>query len=210
MQTIMDQTDDLARLANDTLLISRMETGDIQYEWQDVELAPLILESVPMGLSRHSVVTDVPEGLPALVADADRMKQVLTNLLSNAVKYSPEGGAVTVQVRERGTTHVVIEVADQGLGIPPDQVGRLFQKFERVRTDDHMRISGTGLGLYICRKIVEGHGGQIWVESESGRGSTFSILLPVDARAATQDARKGNGTAKSDGAARSDGAAKPA
>src|SRR5207249_6832687 len=110
MQTIMDQTDDLARLANDTLLISRMETGDIQYEWQDVELAPLILESVPMGLSRHSVVTDVPEGLPALVADADRLKQVVTNLLSNAVKYSPEGGAVTVQVRERGTTHIVIEV----------------------------------------------------------------------------------------------------
>jgi len=209
MQTIMDQTDDLARLANDTLLISRMETGDIQYEWQDVELAPLILESVPMGLSRHSVVTDVPEGLPALVADADRLKQVLTNLLSNAVKYSPEGGAVTVQVRERGTKHVVIEVADQGLGIPADQVGRLFQKFERVRSDDHLRISGTGLGLYICRKIVEGHGGQIWVESQAGRGSTFSILLPVDARAANQDAKKGNGTTKSNGAARSDGAARP-
>ena len=196
MQTIMDQTDDLARLANDTLLISRMETGDIQYEWQDVELAPLILESVPMGLSRHSVVTDVPEGLPALVADADRLKQVLTNLLSNAVKYSPEGGAVTVQVRERGAKHVVIEVADQGLGIPADQVGRLFQKFERVRSDDHLRISGTGLGLYICRKIVEGHGGQIWVESQAGRGSTFSILLPVDARAAAQDAKKSNGAAK--------------
>ncbi|PYQ04863.1 MAG: hypothetical protein DMF82_09755 [Acidobacteria bacterium] len=210
MQTIMDQTDDLARLANDTLLISRMETGKIQYEWQDMELAPLILEAVPLGLSRHSVVTDVPAALPAIVADADRMKQVLTNLLNNAVKYSPEGGAITVRVRERGDQHIVIEVADQGLGIPPDQVGRLFQKFERVRSDEHLRISGTGLGLYICRKIVEGHGGQIWVESETGRGSTFSVLLPVDARAATQDARKAGGTTKSNGAAKSDGAAKPA
>ena len=196
MQTIMDQTDDLARLANDTLLISRMETGEIQYEWRDVELAPLILESVPLGLSRHSVVTDVPEGLTAIVADADRIKQIVTNLLSNAVKYSPEGGAITVRVRERGDQHVLIEVADQGLGIPPDQVGRLFQKFERVRSDEHLRVSGTGLGLYICKKIAEGHCGQIWVESEIGRGSTFSVLLPVDARAATQGAKKSNGAAK--------------
>ena len=196
MQTIMDQTDDLARLANDTLLISRMETGEIQYEWRDVELAPLILEAVPLGLSQHSLVTDVPAGLPAIVADADRIKQIVTNLLSNAVKYSPEGGAITVRVRERGDQHVLIEVADQGLGIPPDQVGRLFQKFERVRTDEHLRVSGTGLGLYICKKIAEGHGGQIWVESEPGRGSTFSILLPVDARAAAPDAKKSNGAAK--------------
>ena len=196
MQTIIDQTDDLARLANDTLLISRMETGEIQYEWQDVELAPLILESVPLGLSRHSVVTDVPADMPGIVADADRIKQIVTNLLSNAVKYSPEGGAITVRVRERGGQHVLIEIADQGLGIPTDQVGRLFQKFERVRSEDHLRISGTGLGLYICRKIAEGHGGQIWVESETGRGSTFSILLPVDARTATQDAKKSNGAAK--------------
>ena len=196
MQTIMDQTDDLARLANDTLLISRMETGEIQYEWRDVELAPLILEAVPLGLSRHSVVTDVPEGLTAIVADADRIKQIVTNLLSNAVKYSPEGGAITVRVRERGDQHVLIEVADQGLGIPPDQVGRLFQKFERVRSDEHLRVSGTGLGLYICKKIAEGHCGQIWVESEIGRGSTFSVLLPVDARAATQGAKKSNGAAK--------------
>jgi signal transduction histidine kinase len=196
MQTIMDQTDDLARLANDTLLISRMETGEIEYEWRDVELAPLILEAVPLGLSRHSVVTDVPAGLTPIVADADRIKQIVTNLLSNAVKYSPEGGAITVRARERGDQHVLIEVADQGLGIPPDQVGRLFQKFERVRSDEHLRVSGTGLGLYICKKIAEGHGGQIWVESEIGRGSTFSVLLPVDARAATQGAKKSNGAAK--------------
>ena len=73
-----------------------------------------------------------------------------------------------------------MEVVDHGLGIPHDQVGRLFQKFERVRTDQHARIGGTGLGLYICRLIVEGHHGRIWVESEPGLGSTFSVLLPID------------------------------
>ena len=104
----------------------------------------------------------------------------------------------------------MIEVADQGLGIPPDQVGRLFQKFERVRSDEHLRISGTGLGLYICRKIVEGHGGQIWVESETGRGSTFSILLPVNARQATQDAQEAPDAHKSNGADKKNGAARSA
>jgi signal transduction histidine kinase len=76
----------------------------------------------------------------------------------------------------------VIEVIDHGLGIPQEQVAKLFQKFARVRSDEHMKVSGTGLGLYICRLIVEGHGGQIWVESEFGRGSTFGLALPVDAR----------------------------
>jgi signal transduction histidine kinase len=83
----------------------------------------------------------------------------------------------------------VLEVIDHGLGIPQDQIGKLFEKFQRVRTPQHMKISGTGLGLYICRLIVEGHGGQIWVESEMGKGSTFGIVLPLDATSANQDRR---------------------
>ena len=78
--------------------------------------------------------------------------------------------------------HTQISVVDHGLGIPEDQMGRLFQKFERVRTDQHALIGGTGLGLYICRLITEGHGGRIWAESEPGAGSTFSVLLPLDPR----------------------------
>jgi signal transduction histidine kinase len=106
--------------------------------------------------------------------------------VSNAVKYSPAGGSIIVRCRERGTQHVVIEVIDHGLGIPTEQIGKLFQKFARVRTEDHIKVSGTGLGLYICRLIVEGHGGQIWVESELGRGSTFGMVLPLDARQASK------------------------
>jgi hypothetical protein len=127
---------------------------------------------------------DVPNSLPKIWADPDRLRQVVTNLVTNAVKYSPEGGSITVRCRERGPQHVVIAVIDHGLGIPPEQVPKLFQKFARIRSDEHLKISGTGLGLYICRLIVEGHGGQIWVESTPGKGSTFAMALPHDARTA--------------------------
>ena len=184
MRTVISETDSLARLANDTLLITRIETGEFEYRFREVDLGPFILEAVPLGLSEHSVLLDIPAGFPKLVADSDRLRQVITNLLSNAIKYSPAGGSISIRCRERGTQHAVIEVIDHGLGIPADQVDRLFQKFQRVRTDEHLRISGTGLGLYICRLIVEGHGGQVWVESEVGKGSTFGLVLPLDAQAA--------------------------
>jgi signal transduction histidine kinase len=183
MATIVAETEDLARLANDTLLITQMETGQFDYVWQEMDLGAFLRDTVARRLMEHSVVVDAPEPLPRIVADPDRLRQVLTNLTVNAAKYSPRPGSISVRARERDPEHVVIEVEDQGLGIPDDQMGRLFRKFERVRTEEHMRVSGTGLGLYICRLIVEGHGGRIWVDSEPGKGSTFFVLLPVDARA---------------------------
>ncbi len=184
MRTVISETDHLALLANDTLLITQIETGQMSFNFQEVDVGPFLLEAVPLGLSDHSVLMDVPPAFPRIWADPDRLRQVLSNLVSNAVKYSPTGGSIVVRVRQRGTQHLVIEVVDHGLGIPPDQVGKLFQKFARVRSEDHLKVSGTGLGLYICRLIVEGHGGQIWVESEFGRGSTFGMALPIDARLA--------------------------
>jgi signal transduction histidine kinase len=180
MRTIMSATDDLASLANDTLLISHMETGQLAYDWTPVDLRRELKDAVPPGLTAHSVVVDVPEGFPVIKADALRLRQVLNNLVSNAIKYSPAGGTVTLRARERGRGQVLVEVIDEGLGIPEDQMGRLFQKFERVRGQEHMKIPGTGLGLYICKRIVEGHRGRIWVESEPDRGSTFAFALPVD------------------------------
>ena len=184
MRTVISETEHLALLANDTLLITQIETGQFSFHFQEVDLGPFVLETVPLGLSDHSVLMDVPPGVPKIWADPNRLHQVLNNLVSNATKYSPAGGSVTVRCRQRGPDHVVIEVVDQGLGIPQEQIGKLFQKFARVRTDEHIKISGTGLGLYICRLIVEGHGGQIWVESEVGKGSTFGMVLPLDARSA--------------------------
>jgi signal transduction histidine kinase len=182
MRTVITETEQLALLANDTLLITQIETGQFEFRWSEIDLGPFILDTMPLGLSDHSVLLDIPPQFPRIVADADRLRQVLTNLTMNAVKYSPGGGSIIVRCRERGSQHVVIEVVDHGLGIPQDQIGLLFQKFQRVRTDEHMKISGTGLGLYICRLIVEGHGGQLWVESELGKGSTFGLVLPIDSR----------------------------
>ena len=183
MRTVISETDALASLANDTLLITRIETGEFEYAWNEIDLGPFILDAAPLGTD-HSILMDIPPHFPKIVADPDRLRQVITNLTTNAIKYSPSGGSITVRCRERGTQHVVIEVVDHGLGIPQEQIGQLFQKFSRVRSDEHLKISGTGLGLYICRLIVEGLGGQIWVESELGKGSTFGIVLPIDARAA--------------------------
>lgn len=188
MRTVVDETEHLAALANDTLLITRIETGQIEYHFSDVELGPFLLDCVPLGLSNHSVLLDVPSSFPRIVADPDRLRQVIGNLISNAVKYSPAGGSVVLRGRLRGGEHVVIEVIDQGLGIPEDQVDKLFNKFVRVRSDKHMAVTGTGLGLYIARMIVEGHGGRIWVESELGRGSTFGLVLPLNARRAARSA----------------------
>jgi signal transduction histidine kinase len=200
MRTVISETDHLAQLANDTLLITQIETGQLSFNFREVDLGPFILESVPLGMSEHSVLMDVPQDFPKIWADPDRLRQVVTNLVTNAAKYSPEGGSITVRCRERGPQHVGIAVIDHGLGVPPEQVAKLFQKFARVRSDGHMKISGTGLGLYICRLIVEGHGGQIWVESEFGKGSTFAIALPHDARTARPGAGSGAKEAEAEAA----------
>ena len=180
MRTIISETDDLASLANDTLLISHMETEKLHYDWKPMDLRRELKDAIPPGLTQHTVVVDVPDGFPIIKADTVRLGQVLNNLVSNAIKYSPAGGTVTLRARERGRSQVLLEVIDEGLGIPADQLGRLFQKFERVRGPDHMKIPGTGLGLYICKRIVEGHRGRIWVESQPGEGSTFAVMLPLD------------------------------
>jgi two-component system phosphate regulon sensor histidine kinase PhoR len=194
MRTVITETEHLALLANDTLLITQIETGQFAFSFAEVDLGPFVLDSVPLGLSDHSVLLDIPPSFPKIWADPERLRQVVTNLTVNAVKYSPNGGSISVRCRQRGPEHVVIEVIDHGLGIPSAQVGRLFQKFSRIRTEEHMAVSGTGLGLYICRLIVEGHGGQIWAESEFGRGSTFGLVLPLDARTARRPALRDDAT----------------
>ena len=185
MRTVISETDHLALLANDTLLITQIETGPAELQLpRGGRGARSCSRRSPWASPTTRCSSTCRPGFPRIWADPDRLRQTLSNLVSNAVKYSPTGGSIVVRVRERGTQHIVIEVVDHGLGIPPEQVGKLFQKFARVRSEDHLKVSGTGLGLYICRLIVEGHGGQIWVESELGRGSTFGMSLPIDARLA--------------------------
>jgi len=122
----------------------------------------------------------IPEQVPPVIGDPGRLKQVLTNLVGNAIKYTPEGGHVWIRIfPEDG--HLITSVQDTGIGISAHDQKQIFHKFYRVRTEETAHIEGTGLGLSIARSIVERHGGRIWVESEPGKGSTFSFSLPLPA-----------------------------
>jgi len=180
MRAIMDECDGLSRLADDTLLLAKLETANVDFRWSETDPASLFRDVVPPSLTGHSVVVDVPDGLPPIIVDAQRLRQVLSNLVSNAIKYSPGGGKITLRCRM--DSDVLIQVTDQGLGIPKEQQAQVFGKFERLQTGQHQAVHGTGLGLYISRLIVQAHSGRIWVESEPGQGSTFCVRLPRDAR----------------------------
>jgi signal transduction histidine kinase len=168
-------------LIDDILVTARMDSGRFSLERQPVDLAALVSTQVESmqatarqsGVDLRLVVADAP---PPLDADPIRLGQMLDNLLSNAVKFTPAGGRVTVSITSRGAI-AHLEVVDTGVGIPEDEVGRLFERFYRASTAT--AIKGTGLGLSITKAIVEAHGGTIAVHSTVGVGTTFSVDLPV-------------------------------
>lgn len=182
-QIIDQETDRLRRLIEDLLNLSRIERGvALQPHWQRVDLTKVIdrVLSIQKGYTdKHQLIADVPEPLPLIVADEDKLESVLTNLVNNAIKYSPNGGEVRMRaVREDNS--ILISVQDQGIGIPKDKLARIFEKFERVDTKETRAAGGTGLGLYLVKHLVELHEGQIWAESEGvGKGSTFYVRIPI-------------------------------
>jgi len=125
----------------------------------------------------QSLILDLPDSLPVVEADGERLSQVLLNLLTNASKFTPEGGSITLRVKKRDTD-LVVEVQDTGIGIPKDEQAKLFQPYSRLESNGQ-RYPGLGLGLALAKQIVELHGGKIWVDSELGKGSTFAFSLPV-------------------------------
>ena len=164
------------RLRKDTggsvevLLLEPVE-ADAAHRWEAL-VRPS--RKVPPG-----TVLQVADGLPSVEGDPDKVGRVLINLVDNAVKYSPDGGRVQVTVGLVGS-HVRFSVADQGLGVPPGEQRRIFEKFYRLDPNMNRGVGGTGLGLYICRELVRRMEGRIWVDSAGvGNGSTFHIELPV-------------------------------
>jgi PAS domain S-box-containing protein len=188
---IHEESGRLIGLLNEFLDLQRLESGRARFRCGPVALAPLchgVAQRLATSGARHRLIVDVPDALPPVLADPDRLVQVLTNLVSNAVKYSPAGGDVTIAAVS-ADEQVVLRVTDQGLGLPHEALTDLFDKFYRVDTPDRRGIGGTGLGLAICRQIVEGHGGRIWAESDGpGHGSAFSFTLPAAPRRAVQAA----------------------
>ncbi len=178
---IEEEADRLTALIDNLLDASRIQAGGLKLEFEEVDLAHLIrqvAERFQPQTAAHTIVVDVPDDLPPVWADPERVRQILSNLLSNAIKYSPEGGIIRVGAWREGD-HVTVYVADQGIGIPEEEQDRLFDRFYRVDSSLRRKTQGAGLGLYLAKALVEAHGGRIWVHSKPGQGSTFFFTLPV-------------------------------
>jgi len=176
--------DNLNRRIDELLDLARGEVGMLRLKLRETNMLELLRDvanDMAPVLSRRgqSLELDVPSSLPAVRADDERVGQVVMNLLSNAVKFTPEGGAIVLKARESGA-QLVVEVQDNGPGISPEDRERLFNAYHRVPRDRE-RFSGLGLGLALSKTLVRLHGGEIWVESEPGRGSTFGFTVPLDA-----------------------------
>ncbi|MBI4546457.1 MAG: GAF domain-containing protein [Ignavibacteriae bacterium] len=179
LQLVVDQANRLNKLAEDTLSITKIESGQLSYYFKIVNIDRLIQDAVSMVRfsSKHKFEYRVEPNALFIMGDQAKLRQTLQNLVSNAVKYSPSGGKTSILCEEHSSTEIVISVSDEGIGISPDKVDKLFKKFSRIDTDQTKEIKGAGLGLWICREIIQAHGGRIWVESEPGKGSTFKFTL---------------------------------
>jgi signal transduction histidine kinase len=179
---IDEECDVLQTLIHDLLESSIIDAGLLRLEPQPVQL-PRLAKNVTDDIARrteiHRFLFDFPEHFPILDADPDRIAQVLRNLLDNAVKYSPEGGLIVVRGEVR-QDEVIVSVADQGVGLTPEHLNRLFEKFFRAKSSLGRHVVGSGLGLPISLTIVESHGGRIWAESQVGEGTTLYFTLPLE------------------------------
>jgi len=189
LQTAQRNSYRLKSLVDDLLDISRIESGGLELTPAELELWPEI-EEIVTGMQTQindkdiDLVLDIPQEICPVLADKLRLGQVISNLLSNACKYSPQGARVTIRAREEDAG-VRIDVSDTGIGISPEDQERLFTKFFRADNSSTREVSGSGLGLYITKHLIEAHGGRIWASSQIGQGTTFSIIWPKTGQEAT-------------------------
>lgn len=202
LETMTRQVDCLTELARDVLDVTRIDTGRMELRKVATSLNSIVagvierFQGVVTEHTRHRLRAELPNLQLVGVWDRDRIDQVLTNLLANAIKYSPKGGLVTVRVERRESARVragerssearegpvaMVAVSDQGIGIPADELATIFEPYHRGSNVPKEIAGGLGLGLHICKGIVDAHGGEIWAESEVGRGSTFHFVLPLEA-----------------------------
>jgi PAS domain S-box-containing protein len=184
LESIDRVTDRMTELVERLLDMSRLEAGLLRLDTQSASISKLIEETVAearIGAPEREITVDVEEGLPLVNIDPKRIRQVLDNLIDNATKYSEKGTTVMIEAQCVGS-EVQISMADQGMGIPPEHREKVFERMYRVEQRLNPELKGAGLGLAICKGLVEAHGGQIWVESEVGQRSTFYFTLPVYTR----------------------------
>ena len=191
-QTVYTEASRLSQLVEDLLSVSRIEAGKVKLNQWLTSLNSIVAElttQLNTQLARHRMLLAVPPSLPPVYIDRDKIKQVIFNLLTNALKYSPHGGQLTLEIKEAQAGDLPpehpagrwmrIAIHDQGIGIAPEDLPRIWERFYRVDNTNTRRIGGTGLGLSITKALVELHGGRIWAESVLGQGSRFFFTLPI-------------------------------
>jgi len=192
----------ISRLVGDLLDLESIDAGRLALQLQRMDLNALIAELVDnygaQGLP-HVLRLELDSALPLVEGDRDRLAQMMRNLLSNALKYSPEGGEVTVGTAHEGE-RVRLRVSDEGVGIPEEELDRIFERYTRVAAEDHPSITGLGLGLPIVRHIAALHGGRVWADSELGHGSTFHLTLPLPGDSQPSGSGTPHGSAQGAGA----------
>ncbi|WP_422448385.1 two-component system histidine kinase PnpS [Thermoanaerobacterium sp. DL9XJH110] len=187
MGVVNNEADRMTRLVNDLLELSRLDNKEIRWDRRPVALNRVLLDviakmKVNATKKRQSLNVDIPETPCEVIADRDKIEQVFQNILSNAIKYTPEGGNISVKL-ELLERDVRIVFGDTGIGIPREDLPRIFERFYRVDKTRSRELGGTGLGLSIAREIVEAHGGRINIESELGKGTIVSVYLPSNSPA---------------------------
>jgi signal transduction histidine kinase len=182
LEVVSSEADRLARIVNDILWASRLESGRMNVAIERCDAGALATEVVDVLRSRApegiEVTISKSRGLPPVAADPDKLRQILTNLIDNAIKYSPDGGRVDVEIGRSGS-RVRFCVNDEGLGVPPAEQDRIFEKFFRLDPNLTRGVGGTGLGLYITRELVTRMYGRVWVVSDGRSGSSFFLELPL-------------------------------
>ncbi|MEZ5336372.1 MAG: GAF domain-containing sensor histidine kinase [Methanolobus sp.] len=184
VDTVIRNSERLRRLVDSLLYLSRAQSGKLSYSFMPVEIEDVIDNSIQdlalQAEGKHiELVKDIEGKLPVITADRDKMMDVFVNLIDNAVKFTPDGGKVTVSAHASEDS-IYVNVEDTGIGIPEEKIPKLFQRFYQVDSSVKRRYGGTGLGLYICKKIVEDHKGDIHVTSEEGKGTVMHVRLPLE------------------------------
>jgi K+-sensing histidine kinase KdpD len=184
LESIDKATIRLTELVDNLLDMSRLEAGLLKLEKAPISISKLLRETVTeaqVWAPDHRIVLEVTKKLPRVSIDAKRIRQVLDNLIDNASKYSGQGTEILVSTKQVGQ-ELMLSVADQGIGIPAEELPRVFDPMYRIRQRLTPEAGGAGLGLTICKGLVEAHGGRIWMESEEGKGSTCFFTLPLDTK----------------------------
>lgn len=181
LRAVYSETERLSELIGNFLDLQRMKARQMVYRFKAVAVRPLLEEVAALfadAAKKHRITVQAADDLPPVRGDEARLHQVLNNFLSNAVKYSPKGGEIILGARRDGED-VIIRVQDEGIGIAPDLLDKIFERFYQVDSSDRRMTGGAGLGLALVREIVSAHGGRVWAESTEGKGSTFYASLPV-------------------------------